>query len=247
MGLCERLPMLMELRRGTLPVLEANAQDAEKDRNGCSSSSLASSLRFLGVAEYVVNGNIDAFRELLGAAAEHRDSLLKRFLNGEPIDRSYVTMLSYMHVLNALAANKLDVAHSIVMKLGGRDEIEKEQDHPFDLAFGYCLKAVVEINSASMDEWCARFLDECSSEDNADFRGYAQALDAIRRHDLDALHMALENVVNMHSNQCKVGGVFHGTEDECLCVWGVAIANLAKAKQLAVTLESPIVPRELVV
>lgn len=246
MGLRERLPMLLELRQENLPVLEANAQDLEKDRNGCSSSSLANALRFLGVAEYVVNGDIEAFREKLGAAAKLRNVLLERYCNGDPISDSYVTMLSYKHVLNALAAHDLGLAQSIANKMGGRNVLENEHDHPFDLAFGYCLKAVVEMDQAAMDKWCARFLEECASDDNADFRGYAQALDAIRRNDSDALSVALMNVVKSHANQCKTGGAFNNMEDETLCVWGVAIAYLANTRGLSVTLESSIIPQELV-
>jgi len=246
MGLRDRLPMLMKLRRESLPVLLANAQNREKDQNGCSSSSLSGTLRFLGVAEFVVNGDVEAFREQLRAAASLHNMVLDRYLNGESIDGSYVTMLSYKDILNALAANDLELAHSIAKKIGGRHGLEQEHDHPFDLAFGYCLKAVVERDELGMNEWCPRFLGECASEESVDFRGYAEALDAIRRIDPEDASAALKSVANRHANQCKMGGVFKDTEDETLCVWGIAIANLANSQGLSIALGSPSIPQELV-
>lgn len=246
MGLRERLPMLMELRQENLPLLEANARDMEKDRNGCSSSALGSTLRFIGVAEYVVNGSVELFRKNLSAAAGLRNALLERYENGEPIDDSYVTMLSYKDLLNAFAANNVELGQGIASKMGGRTEIETQYDHPFDLVFGYCLKAVVETDRAAMNVWCARFLDECSSSGNVAFRGYARALDAIRSKDSEAVCAALTNIAETHADQCKTGGIFSDTEDESLCVWGVAIANLAIARGLNVTLVTPVIPQELV-
>ncbi len=238
--------MLMELRRDNLPVLLANAADAEKDKDGSSSSSLAGTLRFLGVAEYVVNGDRDAFRSYLTGSAALRNEMLDRYLNGDAIDGSYVTMILYKDILTALAANDFGLARSIASKAGGRHELEMKYDHTFDLAFGYALKAVVENDELGMKRWCKQLLDECSDEANSDLQFYAEALDAIRRSSSFDVSIALKEISSRHTNQAKVGGIFKDTEDETLCVWGIALANLAINCGLSIDVASSFIPQDLV-
>ena len=104
MTLKERMPMLLEMRREHLVTLRANADNPEKDRNGTSSSSLRGTLRFIGVSEYVVSHNATLFRRYLSDAAKVQLSLFERQSRGEPIDESYLVMLSYKDLLNSLAA-----------------------------------------------------------------------------------------------------------------------------------------------
>lgn len=246
MALKERMPMLLEMRREHLATLQANAADAAKDQNGSSSSSVRGTLRFIGVAEFAVSGNVDLFRRYLSDAAKIQLRLFERHKAGDPIDDSYVAMLSYKALLDALAAADFATARRLALCMGGRAETEKKHDHPFDYCFGYTLKAFTERNTETMAHWATKFSAVCQQSDSADFAGYAEALNGILANDEKLVQQGLTAIVKGHKNQTKRGGVFKDLEDETLCVWGVGIANLARQSGLAVQGVPPFIPPQLI-
>jgi len=246
-GLIDRLPMLVEIRSENRPVVRANATDAEKDKNGSCSSMLALDLRFFGVAEYVLSHNIESFRSQLSEAAQIRDRLFNRFDNGEPIDGSYVTMLSHKSLFDALAAGDMETAKALASHMGGRDALEQEHDHPFDHAIGYTLRAFVLNDSGQMQEWPAKLNAVCAETAMTDFNGYGQVFQAILANDSAAANEGLKTVVKGHQKQSKGKGVFAVTEDEVLCVWGIGMANLAISHGLQMEGISSLIPQELLV
>lgn len=244
-GLVDRLPMLVEIRGENRPVVRANASDAEKDKNGSCSSMLALDLRFFGVAEYVLNHNVESFRSQLSEAAQVRDKLFDRFDKGEPVDGSYVTMLAYKSVFDALAAGDLVTAKSLASHMGGRAALEQEHDHPFDYAMGYTLRAFVLSDSERMQEWPTKLLAACGETGMTDFNGYGQVFQAILANDSAAANEGLKVVVKGHQKQSRGKGVLAGTEDEVLCIWGIGMANLAQHHGLQVEAVPPLIPEDL--
>lgn len=244
-GLAERLPMLVELRGANRGMVRASAADSEKDKNGACSSMLASDLRFFGVASYVLNRDVTSFRLQLSEAAEIRQRMFERFEVGEPVDASYVTMLSYKELFNALAAANMPLALSLARHMGGRHDLEKEYDHPFDYTMGYALRAFVLGDLEEMQKWSPRLWATCRETGMADFQGYAEVLDSMLSGDTAGANQGLSTVVKGHQRQTKGKGVFANTEDELLCVWGVGIANLARSRGLPVQGMPPWIPNEL--
>ncbi len=247
MTLKERMPLLLEMNREDLPMLQANAADQQKDRNGVSSSVVRGALRFIGVAEFVVSGKITTFRQCLSQAAMIQLRLFERRSKGEPIDDSYVAMLSYKDLLNALAAGDFDTAEELAHFMGGRPGVEAKHDHPFDRCLGYTLKAFVERTPGEMAEWASKFSAVCREAGNIDFAGYAEVFNGILARDEKMAQGGLSAVVDGHRNQSKRGGVFKGLEDEAMCVWGVGVANLARHFGVIVSGISPFIPQELLV
>ena len=244
-GFVDRLPMLAEIRGENRPVLRANASDPKKDKNGSCSSMLALDLRFSGVAEYVLNQNVDSFRSQLSEAAQVRDRLFERFDKGEQIDGSYVTMLSYKSLFDALAAGDITTARSLASHMGGRDALEQEHDHPFDYAMGYTLRAFVLYDFEQMQRWPATLLAACAETRMTDFNGYGQVFEAIVANDLMAANEGLKAIVRGHRKQSKGKGVLAGTEDQVLCVWGIGMANIAHSRGLHVQAVPPLIPDDL--
>jgi len=243
-----RLVELYEIESEDLPLLRSNAFDDTKDREGSSSSVLADSLRFVGVAEYVLNGDIASFRSKLGEAANLRLQLFQRYESGDPISKSYVTMLSYKSVLDALAAGDFSLAHDLASKMGGRDSLEREYDHPFDYALGYAIRAIVLGEEVEIPERIQAFRAECVKPGNANFLPYADLFAAIATAgDADAANHSLKQLVDAHKKESKERGVFKDSEDEVLCVWGLGVANLARHRGLAVDPVPPLIPENLLV
>lgn len=247
MSLRDRLPMLLEMRREHLVMLLENARDPEKDREGHSTSSLQGTLRFIGVAEYVLMHSIQEFRSYLSQTAQLGLRLLERFERGEPIKPSYVSMLKYTDILNALAAHNWATADSISSRIGGRPELEAEFDHPVDRFFGYALRACVLNNTtAEMAEWVDRLEASCRDRDNIWFKGYPLAFRGIMAKDSAMTNEGLKMINDLHPKLTKRSGVFRDTEDELLCVWGIAIANLARRHGLQVECHSSLIPEDLI-
>src|SRR5690606_4644420 len=105
--------------------------------------------------------------------------LIERFDAGEDISPSYVSMMSYKSLMDALAAGDGQVAKDIAAKMGGRSSIESEYDRPFDLAFGYALKHIVLSDVDSVGQWLDALEVASKDPENKDFFGYAKVLKAI--------------------------------------------------------------------
>lgn len=247
MSLKERLPSLLSVRRSMLITGRDNAADPQKDQSGTASSLLMRTLRFIGIADFVVSGNIAFFKQYLSDAAKLRLRLFERRLDGEAIDDSYLAMLSYEQLFDALAAGDFGTAEQLAKQMGGRPELETVHDHLFDRCLGYTLKAFVLRAPREMGEWAANFTALCRESDNRDFSGYAEVFNGILAGDDGMVQAGLLAIVKGHKNQIKRGGIFHETVDELLCVWGIGIANLARHDRLAVQGTSPLIPQELLV
>lgn len=241
----QRLGMMREMRRKHLPQLRANCASPEKDRNGSATNSLTGTLRFLAVADYVLEGNVQACKAGLAEAASLRKQLLDRFDSGESISPSYVSMLTYKGLFNALASGDAAVSRELAERMGGREAVESEYDRPFDIAMGYALKAVLADDDGASRPYVEALERACQEPENADFKGYASVLRAILSQDAKSGESALDEVIAGHRRQSKGRGLFKDTEDEVLCVWGVGIINLARMRGLAIGSREPLVPADL--
>jgi hypothetical protein len=243
----QRLPELLDERIEFLPVLRSNAANPQRDANGSSSASLANSLRFIGVAAYVVHGDAAKFRELLAESSSIRLRLFQRFDTGEPISESYVSMLSYKSLFNALAAGDFGLATDLAKRMGGRESIEQELDHLFDNGLGYTLKAFVLQDEAQMRVRADGLTAILAERANANFCGYGEMFDAILSRDSKKCTGGLRSLVQGHQRESRGSGVFRDSEDEVLSVWGLGMANLAVRFDLHVPGLPPLVPQDLLV
>jgi hypothetical protein len=233
---------------------EANARDELKDRHGESTGMLRLAYRQLGILEWIVAGDIESFRANLARCAALQIELFQRFNQGGGIDPSYVSMLAYRGLIDALAGADFEVANALAMTMGGRPEIERENDTEFTLAFGYALKDLVVADS----DLAAKRLEivlssepkSLSREDQgmkySDFRGYVSVIRAIVARDERELNSGLEAIVNGHRRQ-SASGIFSETIDKELCIGAIGLANLATHRGLAVRFYDPLLPQKLTI
>jgi hypothetical protein len=237
--------MMREMRRKHLVQLRTNCASPEKDKEGSATNSLVGTLRFLAVADYLLEKDVAAFRSGLTEAAGLRMQLLDRFDAGEPISPSYVSMLTYKAIFNALASGNEPLSKALALKMGGREAIECEYDRPFDVAFGYALKNVLEEDAAAAARRVTALELLCKESENADFRGYATVLRAILDQNAEVAMSGIAEVVAGHKRQSKGGGLFKDSEDEQLSVWGIGLVNLARMRGLKVGSSDPLIPTDL--
>lgn len=217
------------------------------DSKGHATAGEISSLRFLGVAEFVLKKVKASFCQKLKRAAELKLRLFERYEAGERISESYVTMLSYKDVYNALAAGAVEVAQALASHMGGSEKLEKKHDSPFDRALGYAVRAFVLNLPEQMQVRTQNFADVCQQPGNGAFAGYAEVFEALLANDLAAADVGLRHIVEGHKRQSRGSGVFNCTEDEIICVWGTGLANLARNRRLPVQGVPPLIPDELLV
>ncbi len=244
-GLKQRLPSLAERRRRRLDQLRANQSESVKDANGSASNMLAGALRFLAVAEYVLNKDVKKFQSYLSESAELRCRLFQRYDAGDRISPSYVSMLAYKYLFAALAAGDNSIAKDLAARMGGRQEIEAEYDHPFDIALGYLLKNFVLYASTEKIKWLDEFQSHCQRPASRDFMGYFTVFKAILDRNVETANAGFFELLKGHQRQSKGRGVFKDTEDELLCVWGIGLANLARQGGIYTDPQEPLLPKDL--
>lgn len=244
--LVDRLPMLAEIRSENRHIIRTNAEDSEKDRNGSCTNMLSLDLRFFAIADYILKHDAKSFKMQLSEAAELRNGLFLRYDEGEPIDDSYVSMLSYKSLFDALAANNMEVAKRLALNMGGREVLEQKYDHPFDYAMGYTLRAFVLNDLDEIEKWFPKLVVACEESKMSDFYGYAQVFQGILEKNSLLANDGFKLIARGHQNQSKANRVFANSEDELLCVWGIGLANLAFAHQLQIEAIPPLLPSELI-
>jgi len=243
MNIISRINVILEEYKEDLPILQENAM--RYDNRGVATSSLIGAHRFIGIAEYLLNMDIETFRRELAYSARCRLDLLNRFDKGEDIARSLVAMTGgYNSLLDALAGADHELSLELASKIGGRELIEVENDHPFDLAFGYILKSTV-LRSSDICQRNSVFGSQVEIVKNVDFVGYARAFDMLNDDDEADASKVISEILDGHKKQSKKGGVFNGTEDEALCVWGIAMANLMISRGKCIDVDDSILPRVL--
>lgn len=234
---------LNQSRKRLLPVLAANAADSLKDKNGSSTNVYGGALRFIGISDFLLNGDVQAFRNLLSKSARLRVQLFDRFSRGEPISASYVSTLAYKELFDALAARDLETARELAQHIGGRPEIEKEHAHSFDSALGYALKAAVL--GQDQDRANKALASVLADDEHANFRGYGVVLNQLAFAGGDVSQEAFRSIVSGHKREAR-DGVFRGLADELICAWGVGLVNLAKASGRRVDFSDELIPDVLV-
>lgn len=242
-----KLAKVADAERQDVDFLRKKAADSAKDVKGTVANNLAGALRLVGVADYVVGNSPDLFKAGVSEAATLRSRLFERFDAGDGVSPSYVSMLAYKALLNALAAGNEQVARSLASRMGGRSDVEREYDRPFDVAFGYALKSIVLSDFESASQWVDALDVECKDAENTGFVGYAQVLRAILNASQADANAGLKEIVAGHERQCSGKGLFKDTEDELLCVWGVAVANLARMRGVQVGPVEPLIPADLLI
>jgi hypothetical protein len=246
MSMRDRMPTILAILNESLPKGKANASDSTKDINGSSTSVLKNALRDIGVAEFVINGDVGSFRRHLSESAKLQLSLFERSVLGEPISTSYAySVLAYKEVFDALAACDMATAEALARHMGRRPDWEDKHDHPFDRAMGRTLKAFVLGLRDEMVTQLDGFSERCKKREDADFSGYATVFRALLEQDAALAQEGLSALVKGHQKQIKRGGVFHGSMDEVICVWGVGMANLTRWRGLPLEAAPPFLPAEL--
>ena len=144
--------------------------------------------------------------------------------------------------MDALAAQRIDLAHRLASRLRGREKLDREICHIFDRTFGYALIAVLADSSDATDLSSA-FVSYCATKSKSCV-GYAECLHGIASRDAASVNEGVKGMLKAHK-RLSANGIFKLKADEVLCVLGIGLCNLALAKGLSVTVDDPLIPSSL--
>jgi len=165
----ERLPQILQMQKEDLPILLNNAADPLKDLKGISSLAVKGTIRSIGIAEFVLHGNVETFRQNLSNAAKIQLSLFERHRSGEPIDESLLNVLAYKQLFDSLAVGDFEMATQLAEQLTQYAKIVRRV-HPFDEHLGHALASTILMNENEARDKIDAFLAYCRLKDK-DFIG----------------------------------------------------------------------------
>lgn len=229
----------------------AKAEEAKRGyvRSTSGKTLSASDYRFLGVAEYVLFGNVNSFQSHLSDAAGCSLYVFQQFDAGKinyPFDGSEVSVAAYKDLLTGLASGDLEVSESLADRLGGRDEFDS-RSNDFARLLCYALKYITLDQVAVAAAYTQRFAEVCGRQPYLEFQGYAEVMRGVVDSDLSLAAAGIERIATDHEKLARRASWFAGTEDELLSVWGIGIANLARRRGLPVSAAPAYIPADLLI
>lgn len=218
------------------------------DRTGNATSGEMRDHHFFAIAEYILHGDVTSFRRHLIEAAKLRISLFDRYDAGTlQDDSSYVTMNAQDQLFDVLAAGDFVVAEAFARRLGGRLDIEKENDLPIRWTLGYTLKYCVLNDLDAFQRWLPQLQNACQNRKCQGFEGFAVVFRAILERNLTQADAGMLALADGHRRLSRDHAWFAETEDELLSIWGIGMANLARHRGLNVSAIPPYIPADLLV
>jgi hypothetical protein len=243
---------LIILRQERLPLLDRSLINMkarpELDQDGMGAALLSAEYRFLAVADYILDHDIESFGQKMGEASRFYLDMQRRYDNGDPIDWSFMSMIGARPVFDALAGGHRDLAEGIAARMGGREPIEQRNDRPIDIALGYAVKWLILDEPAKARSYIEDLAAICRYAEFRNFAGYPFVLQAVLDDDGYSLETAFTELLDGHRRDtADLNGLFWGSEDEVLACWALGLANLARWRGLDVTPEDQLIPKDLLV
>jgi hypothetical protein len=247
MPIRDRLEMLYDKFLENSDWIQKQPKPEDYDNTGSATAVEISHRRFFAIAEYILHGDVPAFRRQLVDAAKLQIQLFHRYDEGTlQGDGSYVSIVSQDQLFDALAAGAFDVAEEFARHLGGRAKIEKG-DLPLRIALGYSLKHCVLNDADELRDWLVRLKEVCKAKKYQGFEAFVHAFQGILDGDLSRANKGIAGIAANHRRAMMDPGWFADTEDELLSVWGIGVANLARYRGLQVDAVPPYIPNDLLI
>jgi hypothetical protein len=219
--------------------------DFENTRtDGANISLLVNELRFLGVAYYVRDNDVQKFNEYLFLASK----LMLRLLSipeEQNVSRQKFVLRRYQELLTAMSCGCMEEAIEMAKILGYRPEIEKQFDDELSQAIGYTLKKILHDDPQWTESRLVDLKQAAIKSKVSGLSGIGDIFAGILSKDQELVDFGFEKFLQEYKKQCKGRGMFKGLEDEMLCVWGIGLANLVIYKGMEVNIEDELMPREL--
>lgn len=199
-------------------------------------------LRNLAAYEIRLMNDVDLFRSRIMASVNIQLSIFEAYDQGLSVHPGFVTMTSFYHGLDAMAAGNIELGRQFFEKIGGREKAERANDSKFISAIGYASKDLVlhgECSAGMLANLERQFSKKSVS-------GYPLLFEGISRRDKSLAVRGVEEILKGHKVLSRPGGIFAHTPDELVCFWALGLINYASFLGMSLNIpESELLPRSL--
>lgn len=200
----------------------------------------AINFRFIGIASFLLDADVDAFHQNLYSAARCRLMYYLQILTGLRYEPSRGAVTNDEQLFDALACQSVRTAHLLSWYQFAPPN--PEYDAPDHLRYTYGVRALVHPAIRERKSYQQQDVETWLAGEAASPR--QQLCQALVKGDAALFNGGLAALVEQH-RACYESGELAPDGDQLCCVEGLGVAWLAEQKGMSVSVDDPLLPRAL--
>jgi hypothetical protein len=204
--------------------------------------SLYTRYRTLATLEWHLHKNAEQFREYMKKAVEYD---IKRFKDSKTRCPENLFQSKYSLLLDVLCTGDESFSKETTIFVDdNHDYKSKPIAHLAPWLYRCLVALVLERNADQWEFFMEKLKKAFSTKQYWKLYPYALLLEAIWTKNDTLFHEQLQIVADTHKKLTR--SIFDDYEDKLLCLWGIALCNLAKMKGMRIEFDHPFIPKELI-
>jgi hypothetical protein len=199
--------------------------------------------RKLAVLEWNLNKDAYKFTKCIKESVNYSVKQMQTILTVNPNATRYQS--EFTLVFDALCTGEeLFAKETSLFVDDNTDYHKKPSSHPADWLYRCIVALVLERNTDQWDMFLEKLKKGYSVQKRLKLYPYALLLEAIWNKDTALFHEQIRIVADTHMKLTR--SIFDDYEDKLLCLWGIALCNLARMKGMKIEFDHPLIPKELI-
>ena len=200
---------------------------------------LSSGHKILSVLEWHLHKDAEKFREYMKEA-------IRYFLEWVKQDETVIFYPpSLVQLLDVLNTGNVSLIKEFIEYVDDHFDYKTKPDaHPADWLYRCLVALVLGRNADQWEFFIEKLKKGYSVQKRLKLYPYALLLEAIWTKNETLFHEQLQIIAETHKKLTR--SIFDDYEDKLLCLWGIALCNLAKMKGLRIEFDHPFIPKELI-
>jgi hypothetical protein len=199
--------------------------------------------RKLATLEWHLHQDSGLFRECMKKAITYRTTCFEECNKINPINRSNTSFLGPL--FDSISTGDESCTKSFFIIVDDNYDYKTKPDaHPADWLYRCLVALVLGRNADQWDIFMEKLKKGYSVQKRLKLYPYALLLEAIWTKNETLFHEQIQIVADTHKKLTR--SIFDDYEDKLLCLWGIALCNLAKMKGMKIEFDHPFIPKELI-
>lgn len=198
--------------------------------------------RKLATLEWHLHKDAELFREYNKKAVEYD---IKRFKDSKEKEPDIAFQSPYAKLLDTISAgNESFSKETTIFVDDNHDYKSKPIAHLAPWLYRCLVALVLDRNADQWEFFMEKLKKAFSTKQYGKLYPYALLLEAIWTKNETLFHEQIQIVADTHKKLTR--SIFDDYEDKLLCLWGIALCNLAKMKGMKIEFDHPFIPKELI-
>ena len=195
--------------------------------------------RKLATLEWCLHKDAELFREYMKEAIQY-------FLEWVKQDETVIFYPpSLVQLLDVLNTGNVSLIKEFIEYVDDHFDYKTKPDaHPADWLYRCLVALILGRNADQWDFFIEKLKKGYSVQKRLKLYPYGLLLEAIWTQNEDLFHEQIQIIAETHKKLTR--SIFDDYEDKLLCLWGIALCNLAKIKGLRIEFDHPFIPKELI-